>query len=102
MSKIDRVENRIRQIEQRIERGPQINSAAFNQLMAGHSEPKRSSSLNSDAAATKLNNMGHFNLSSIKGLDRNTHASGAGASPPGAAAPPAAAAAGAAGLGGET
>jgi hypothetical protein len=80
LSKIDRVENRIRQIEQRIERGPQINSAAFNQLMAGYSEPKRSSSLNNDAAATKLNNMGHFNLSSIKGLNRSTHASGAGAS----------------------
>ena len=70
-NKIDRVENRIRQIEQRIERGPQINSAAFNKLMAGHAESQRSTSLPSqDAAMNKLNNMGHFNLSSIQGLNR--------------------------------
>jgi peptidase C39-like protein len=81
LSKIDRVENRIRQIEQRIERGPQINSAAFNKLMAGHAESKQSTSLASpDAAMNKLNNMGHFNLSSIQGLNKSTTVPGAGAS----------------------
>jgi hypothetical protein len=81
LSKIDRVENRIRQIESRIAKGPQINSAAFNKLMAGHSESKRSASVGSgDAAMTKLNNMGHFNLSSIKGLNKSTTVPGAGAS----------------------
>lgn len=34
MSNIENIENRIRQIEQRIDRGPQINSAVFNQMMA--------------------------------------------------------------------
>lgn len=34
MSSIDNIENRIRQIEQRIDRGPSINSSAFQELMA--------------------------------------------------------------------
>lgn len=76
MSKIDRVENRIRQIEQRIERGPQINSAAFQKLMANHSEPKTRKTNNS-AAVNKLNNMSHFNLSSISGRN-NTNYTGTG------------------------
>lgn len=69
MSKIDHVENRIRQIERRIDQGPQINSEAFGKLMAGQSEAKlTNSSLGShDAAATKLNNMSYFNPSFIKG-----------------------------------
>lgn len=60
MSKIDRVENRIRQIEKRIEQGPQIQSEAFNKLMAGQAESKRSFG-SQDAAQNKLNNMGSFN-----------------------------------------
>ena len=66
MSKIERVENRIRQIEKRIEKGPQINSTAFNKLMAGHSESKKASFGSKNAAMNKLNNMSHFNLSSIQ------------------------------------
>jgi predicted double-glycine peptidase len=34
LSNINHIENRIRQIEAKIERGPQINSAVFNQMMA--------------------------------------------------------------------
>lgn len=34
MSSIDNIENRIRQIEAKIDRGPQIDSVAFNQMMA--------------------------------------------------------------------
>lgn len=81
MNKIDQVENRIRQIEQRIEKGPQINSPAFNKLMAGYSESKSTaSSIDPNAAVNKLNNMGYFNLSSIKGLNSSTpFVSGAGA-----------------------
>lgn len=67
MSKIDRIENRIRQIERRIEQGPQINSAAFQKLMANHSEPKTRSAGSQSAAMNKLNNMSHFNLSGISG-----------------------------------
>lgn len=67
MSKIERVENRIRQIEKRIEQGPQIHSQAFNKLMAGHSEPKKTKFGSQNAAVNKLNNMSHFNLSSIPG-----------------------------------
>lgn len=80
-NKIDRVENRIRQIEARIERGPQINSAAFNNLMAGYSESKvRTPAGSQDAAMNKLNSMAHFNLSSIQGLNKSNFVSGAGAS----------------------
>lgn len=80
MSKIDRVENRIRQIESRIERGPQINSAAFQNLMAGYSDVQKPAEFGSrDAAMTKLNNMGHFNLSSIQGLNKGMPAVGKGA-----------------------
>lgn len=79
MSKIERVENRIRQIEKRIEKGPQINSAAFNKLMAGHSEPKKTNFGSKNAAMNKLNNMSHFNLSSIQGRSAANY-SGPGAS----------------------
>jgi Peptidase_C39 like family len=78
LSKIDRVENRIRQIEKRIEQGPQINSAAFNKLMAGHSETKETAKFGTQGAAmNKLNNMSHFNLTNISG---QTNYSGPGAS----------------------
>lgn len=60
MSKIDRVENRIRAIEQRIEKGPQIHSEAFNKLMAGQAESKRSFG-SRDGAQNKLNHMASFN-----------------------------------------
>lgn len=79
MSRIERVENRIRQIEQRIENGPNVNSAAFNKLMSGHMEPKANKNAtfgSQDAALNKLTNMGHFNLSSIQG--RTPHAAKSG------------------------
>lgn len=71
MSKIDRVENRIRQIEKRIEQGPQINSAAFSKLMAGHSESQtpKANFGSQNAAMNKLTNMSHFNLSAMPGLN---------------------------------
>ena len=82
MSKIDNVENRIRQIERRIEQGPQINSAAFNKLMAGHSEPKQKKEFGSKSAAmNKLNTMSHFNLCSISGRSQSISGPGASVSP---------------------
>lgn len=51
LSKIDRVETRIRQIEQRIERGPQINSAAFSRLMADQPRAQAPAAQSQHAAA---------------------------------------------------
>lgn len=67
MSKINNIENRIRQIESRIEKGPEINSAAFSKLMAGHSEPKKANFGSKNAALNKLNTQSHFGLSNISG-----------------------------------
>lgn len=68
MSKIERVENRIRQIEKRIERGPSINSAAFNKLMAGHAESKEAKfGAKNVGMNNKLNTQSHFGLSNIQG-----------------------------------
>jgi len=78
LNKIKQVENRIRQIERRIENGPQINSAAFNKLMASHSESKTRDVGSKDAAMNKLNTMSHFNLSSIQGRESRSF-SGPGA-----------------------
>ena len=70
MSHIDRIESRIRQIENRIERGPNINSAAFNKLMAGQnaSKPKKATFGSQDAASTKLHGMGYLNRMQMQGF----------------------------------
>lgn len=69
MSNINNIENRIRQIEAKIDRGPQINSAVFNQMMASEmkTETPAAASFGSqpNVAMNKLNFMSvnniHFN-----------------------------------------
>lgn len=74
MSKIDRVENRIRQIEQRIERGPQINSAAFARLMADQSRVQTPSP-GSQGGAAKLDQMALFNKMNLHSAGAKNHPS---------------------------
>lgn len=61
MGNIENIENRIRQIEARIDRGPTINSAAFNEMMAqevkAQAPPALSSLPSSQAAVNKLTYM---------------------------------------------
>lgn len=61
MSNIENIENRIRQIEAKIDRGPQIDSAVFNQMMAEESRQAAASAPKSSAqpsaALNKLNYM---------------------------------------------
>jgi predicted double-glycine peptidase len=69
LSNIDNIENRIRQIEAKIERGPQINSAVFNQMMAAETKSETPATptfgAQPNAAMNKLNYMSmngvHFN-----------------------------------------
>lgn len=72
MGNIESIENRIRQIEQKIDRGPTINSAAFNEMMAQEAKPKEvaSSAFGSQPNAamdklTYLTAIPGFNPSSI-------------------------------------
>lgn len=58
MSNIERIENRIRQIEQKIDRGPAIDSTVFQQMMATSQpkpEPPAFGAAAPNAAMTKLN-----------------------------------------------
>lgn len=67
MSNIENIENRIRQIEQKIDRGPAIDSAVFNQMMASETKPQApaKSGGQPSAAMNKLNYLSmngvHFN-----------------------------------------
>lgn len=60
MSNIENIENRIRQIEAKIDRGPQIDSAVFNQMMAQETKPAAPApkfGSQPNAAMNKLNYM---------------------------------------------
>lgn len=67
MSNIENIENRIRQIEQKIDRGPSINSAVFNQMMASQLKttpppaPPKFGAQQPAVAMDKLNYMSHMN-----------------------------------------
>ena len=70
MGNIENIESRIRQIEQKIDRGPTINSAVFNEMMASETKaqapaPKFGAATPGGAAMNKLNYMSmngvHFN-----------------------------------------
>jgi predicted double-glycine peptidase len=68
LSNIDSIENRIRQIEQKIDRGPSIDSAVFHQMMASETKspaPAKFGSAQPNVAMNKLNYMSmngvHFN-----------------------------------------
>lgn len=72
LSKIDRVETRIRQIEQRIERGPQINSAAFSRLMADQAKTQAPAPKANHGAA-KLDQMGLLNRMNLHSAPGTTN-----------------------------
>ncbi len=61
MSSIDRIENRIRQIEQRIERGPSVDSQAFGRILSSQSSQPEATFGASGNALNKLDQIGLLN-----------------------------------------
>ncbi len=61
LNNIDSIENRIRQIEQKIDRGPSVDSAVFNEMMANQAPPESKNAIKGtdpNAALGKLSAMG--------------------------------------------
>jgi hypothetical protein len=78
LGNIDNIENRIRQIEMKIDRGPSINSSAFHELMEGQAKaeaPETKFGAQPNVAMNKLNFM------SMNGLHFNPNIRPSGASP---------------------